>query len=379
MVNFDKKIQNILQLTVATMFVFIAGLRYETGVDWRAYSDWFDKIPSLSEALRFHKLDEIFETLDVGYNLLNSIIKMIGGGIQVLFFVMSFFTTYLLVLNLRYYSKYVLSGLLIYYSFFFFVFDLSGIRQALAIQIILYSYKFISQNKFFKFFIYILIGTSIHWSCITILPLFFFINKPISKKNTLIIISLCFIIFTLQIQWLSTLMGSLLDQLILFTQLSKKIVAYTSNSYDYSRGWDLFSIYNFTRMILVVSFCLNFKETLQRNIKHFNILYNVVLLQLFCFFGLYEFAEISERLRFYFFISEVILISNIIYCYKFFIYKYIAFSVSVVIIFMNCYPYLLNNPGVVAYQPYQNYWIYSIFDLQSDGNERLEKHIEFHE
>lgn len=79
------------------MFVLIAGLRYETGVDWRAYQYTFDNMPALDQAFYTKNLSEVFFSLDLGYALLNSVIKMLGGGIQTLFFVVSLASTILLI------------------------------------------------------------------------------------------------------------------------------------------------------------------------------------------------------------------------------------------------------------------------------------------
>jgi transmembrane protein EpsG len=376
----SKKVNLNLQVIVVVIFVFIAGLRYETGVDWRAYTASFDALPALDVALSNNRMDEIFETLDVGYYLFNSFVKMFGGGIQVVFFYMSLLSTVLLIKNLRYYSNYVLTGLLIYYPFFFFVFDMSGIRQCLTIQIFFYAIRFIDQKRFWKFFSIIILATTVHWSTFLLFPFYFLINHTASKKFTISLFAVTIIIFTFQIKWLGSIMGDVLVQLNFATKIADKVDAYTTKEiYAFTRKWDLYTVFNFIRIAFVVFLSIRFKDILSERVKHFTLLYNLILTELFVFFCLYEFTEISERMRYYFLISEVILISNVIYCFKSTIFKHVYFLLFLVVLFLNSYPFLLNLKSTVAYHPYQNYWVYSILNLKSDGDDRLEEHRYTHE
>lgn len=380
LINFSKKKLINLQIFVGIIFVFIAGLRYETGVDWKAYSWSFYELPALDKAYSNNQLDQIFETLDVGYYLFNSIVKMLGGGIQVVFFCISLASSILLIKNLRYYSNYVLTGLLVYYTFYFFVLDLSGIRQGLALQIFLFSLKYIGQKKFLKFLLIILIATSIHWSSLLLLPLYFFIRNDSSKKLTIALFLISAFVFTFQIKWLGSILGDLIFQLNFASKIAEKVDAYTSiEIYATVRKWDLYSIFNFLRLSLVAFFCIKHKVILTEKVKYFNLFYNLILIELFAFFCLYEFIEISERLRFYFLISEIILISNIIFSFKSSLFKQIYFMLFLIIFFLNSYPFLLNSQSTVAYHPYQNYWVHKVLNLRSDGDERLEEHKRTHE
>ena len=337
-------------------------------------------MPALDTAFSENRLDEIFETLDIGYYLFNSVVKMVGGGIQVVFFCMSLVSTFLLIKNLRYYSNYVLTGLLVYYCFYFFVFDLSGIRQCLALQIFLFSLKYIGQKKFWIFSLIILCAVSIHWSSALLLPLYFVLRKEISVKMTVSLFVISVAIFTFQIKWLGALLGDFLLQLNFASKLAEKVDAYTTNEiFSITRGWDLYAVFNFVRITTIVFFSIKFKDVLGEKIKYFTIFYNLILIELFTYFCLYEFTEISERLRFYFFISEIFLIANIIFCFKAFVYRQVFFSAFLLILFLNSYPFFLNSASTIAYHPYQNYWVYKILDLRSDGEDRLEEHRRTHE
>lgn len=379
-IHLSKKTLSNLHIFVGVMFVLIAGLRYETGVDWRAYQYTFDNMPALDQAFYTKNLSEVFFSLDLGYALLNSVIKMLGGGIQTLFFVVSLASTILLIKNLRYYTEYVLTGLLIYYSFFFFVFDLSGLRQGLAMQIFFYALKYIGEKNFKKFILCLLIATSIHWTAFLLLYLYFFIKNKASVKLTLMIFTIALFVFTFQIRWLGTILDNLLNQLNFAPLLAAKFLAYTTSEiFSVPRGWDLYSVFNFIRMALVIFLSNHFKTKLEVNIKQYAVFYNLVLIEVVLFFCFFEFTEISERLRFYFFLAEIVLISNLVFCFKDYFFRYLTFGVTICILFLNSYPFLLNSVSTIAYHPYQNYWIYKALNLQSDGDDRLEEHKRTHE
>lgn len=378
--NISTKILRILHGISAFLFIFVAGLRYETGVDWLAYESYFYDIAPLNEAFNFNSFDNIFLTLDVGYSLLNSIVKMFGGNVQIVFLIISLISTVLLIKNLKYYSNHVLTGLLVYYPFFFFIFDMSGLRQGLAIQIVLFSIKYISDRNFHKFLFCIILATSMHWTAIILLPLYFFVNKKISLGYTMFIFLLSILIFTFKIKWMGMILGDLIGRLNAFTMLSDKVTAYTTNDvFSQERGWDMFSLYNFFRISLIVIILHLFKDKLTKIVPSFNIFYNFILLELICLFCLFEFFEISERLRFYFAIAEIVLVSHIVFLVRNHIVRIFALIFLAVGVFLNAYPFLLQFPSTVAYHPYQNYLLYTIFDLDSDGYYRLQEHKISHE
>lgn len=378
--NIPSKVRRLLYIIITFIFVFVAGLRYETGVDWLAYKDYFDETIPLNEAFTSNSFGNVFLKLDIGYSLLNSIVKMLGGNIQHIFFIISITSTVLLIKNLKYYSTHVLTALLIYYPFFFFIFDMSGLRQGLAIQIVLFSVRYISEKNFGKFLFFILLATSIHWTAIILLPLYIFANKKVSVKSTVFLFVVSVVVFTFKIKWLGAILGDLIGQLNAYTTLSNKLNVYTTSEiFSIERGWDLFSVYNFIRITLIIFFTHLFKDRISKSVPSFTILYNFVLLELICMFCLFEFFEISERLRFYFTIAEVILLSHIIFVLKNHIMRIFALIILAFGVFLNAYPFLLELPSTVAYHPYQNYLIYTLFDLNSDGYSRLQEHKASHD
>lgn len=372
--NFKKN--HILHMVAFLMLAFIAGCRYETGVDWVMYEDQMKYSYSLTEAFERDKWDWLSLRLDVGYSILLAIIKTFGGGVQVLFFIIGLAIQFLLYLNLKKYSPKILLSYLIYYSFFFFVFDMSGIRQGLAIQLFFYSLRFIVNKNFTKFFLCIIFATLFHWSAAILLPLYFFINKKISIKFSIFILIFSTVVFSFQIKWLGAIMGDLLNKINSFTLLAKKVEAYTTDdTFARERGWDKMTVYIYLKMVVIVFITYFFKEKFENN-KYFTIFSNLLLIQFLCIFTFYEFFEISDRYKSYFLISEVILIPMVLEVINVNFVKQLAFVIVVPLIFANSYVYYLELPTAIAYNPYQNYVVSQIFEKKSTGFKRFKKHIQ---
>lgn len=377
---FKPKDKNRLYFLVFLLLTFISGFRYETGVDWVAYEYEIKETVSLSDAFAKNKWDWLSYRLDFGYSILNAVIKMFGGGTQTLFFIVAVLTQYLLYLNLKRYTHYVLFAYLIYYTFFFFIFDLSGIRQGLAMQIFLYGIKYIKEKNFWKYFLVIFLATSIHWTASILILLYFFANRKVPLILVVITVLFSTVVFSFQVKWLGAIMGDLLNKLNGYTLLQAKVKGYTTNeNFSQERSWNVYSIYIYLRLIFVLIVSYKLRDKIAQKTPYFNIFFNMLLLQFLCIYTFYEFYEMSERFKFYFLISEVVLITFIIYSLEQRYKKQLASIFFIIFIFFNSYIYFLALPPSIAYQPYQNYIIYKVFDKKSDGYNRFRKHIQIND
>ncbi|MFW2136097.1 EpsG family protein [Chryseobacterium sp. TY4] len=375
--QYPKK-NNALVRLVAIVLFFVSAFKYETGVDWAAYQYYVENAYPLDKAFDTGNWSRVFPSLDVGFSLLNSIVRTFDGGIQVIFFITALISTLLLKNNVQKYSPLPVFALLVYYTFFFFIFDLSGLRQGLAIQIFFYSLRYVEAKKIIKYLLSILLAMSIHWTSILLLPLYFIINKKASIRNVVVIIIFSTAIFSFQVKWLGAFMGNILNQINSFTLLAGKVNAYTTNGvFSQNRGWNMYTFYVYIKIILLLIFTYtrrNYFNSFEKS-RYYNIFFNLSLAQFFCIFTFYEFYEMSERFKFYFLTSEVVLFPWLIVSYYYKFQKHIVTLICSVFIFFNSYIYLLEFPNAIAYTPYQNYIYYKVFDKSSTGHKRLREHI----
>ena len=355
-----------------------AGLRYETGVDWYAYSNLFDDTPSINQIGNPDGRSAIFSTIDYGYALFNSITKYLGGSIQTVFFIMSFFTSLLLYKGLKTYMKFDTISLLVYFSLLFFILDMSGIRQGLALSIFFYSIRYIYERKFVKYLLLILFAASFHWSAYFLIPIYFILTRYYSSLRVVIFFLVAIVIFVLNIHWLELLITKLFPS-VENAILSARLLSYTTNTYAASREFNRGTLISIIFYIFTFAFALYYRKALENRFKYFNVFFNIYLCQIFTFFCMYEFVEMADRLRLYFLIANLIILPSFIYLFHIKTERLVCFIYIFLFSLFSCQPWILSSPMTIAYSPYQNYLVYKIFGVKSTGYERLQKQSQVHD
>ncbi|SJN37863.1 capsular polysaccharide biosynthesis protein [Marinilactibacillus psychrotolerans 42ea] len=159
-----------LLISFFTLFILSAFRSINIGNDTEDYLYMFQN---------FGQSQDIFgidTRIEIGYVALNKVLFLISSNPLILFGVTSAFVIGVFMLfmyknsNIFWFSVFLFINLRIYY------FTLSGIRQAIALAIILISYKFIKERKPIPFSLLVLLASSFHASAI-----FFFLVYPLSK------------------------------------------------------------------------------------------------------------------------------------------------------------------------------------------------------
>ena len=183
--NLEKSISKYFPLIVIFILLVTAGFRYETGVDWKVYASMFSTTPPINEITNAVGRELIFSSPDYGYCLLISIVKYFGGSIQTVFFIVSLITYIFLYKALTFFSSGKTTSLLIYFSLLFFILDMSGLRQSLALSIFFYSIQYIYNGRFSKFMLFIMLAASFHWSAYLLIFMYFIIRRRFSTRATI--------------------------------------------------------------------------------------------------------------------------------------------------------------------------------------------------
>jgi hypothetical protein len=288
---------------------------------------------------------------------------------------MQFLISVFLWKTLKYFTENKLLALLIYFSLLFFHLDMNLMRQALAVSIFFYSLKYIIQKNFFKYILFILLGFLFHWSIIIFLPLYFFINKRFST-TLLSSLVVCFVLFyVLQVKT-GNLIYNLSDMVFgENSNITDKVSYYTSNSlFSIKRIFSVGSILN----IAIILLTLIFRKKLENVMPNFNLFLNLMILQLFFYFVLYEYIEFSGRLRFYTLIAYIMILPYFIKVFKSLADRIIIYFIIVLYCFSYSYIYLIGkSEQTISYHPYQNYLVYKLTNKKSDGKERLNQYYKY--
>jgi len=377
--NLEKEISQYFPWIVLFILLCVAGFRYETGVDWRIYASMFQTTATIDEITTPLGREQIFSTPDYNYCLLISIIKYFGGSIQTVFFVVSLITYIFLYKSLVFFSDGKTTSLLIYFSLLFFVLDMSGMRQSLALSMFFYSIRYIYDRNLLKFILLIMLAASFHWSAYLLLCLYFIIGRHFSTKVLVLFFVTSLMIYLLRISWFNIFIDKIapfLGDLVFAT----KLLFYSRNeTAEAGRALNLNTILNIFFYISTLSLLLYFRPQLEKNSKYFNIFLNIYICQIFTFFCLFEFAEMSERLRLYLMLGNIIVLPSLIFLFYLNAERILIFVYVLAFSFFSCRPYILNAPTTISYYPYQNYIIYETFHLQSTGEQRLNEQAELNE
>lgn len=358
---------NLLRAT--TLFLlFIGGFRWKTGNDWYNYEIMFNKLGDLKDLFTNTKAYiEYYSDIELGYRILNSIIKSIGLGFQSILLLTNLFLMYTLYYFIKKHSKKYMLSLLLYYSIFFLHFNMSLIRQGIALSFFMISIDMIMDQNLLKFLITVLIGALFHISILIVIPVYFLRTIKISKGNLLIILFVSYIIRILNIS-ISSMIFFILPDFI-----TSDLVHYINTYQNVS----FFTFGNLERFIMAIVLIFTYEKLVKINKD--NILYfNIYIIYLLFNLLLFENIGILTRIRFYFQLQYIIIIPILLGLLKDNFSKMIAyiyvFSLSIIplVNFLNGY---VNS---ILYNPYKNYIINKIImNEEFNGDEKYERIIDY--
>ncbi|UKT63276.1 EpsG family protein [Pedobacter mucosus] len=361
-------VYKVILFAVGILILFItAGLRFETGGDWTTYTVFFNQIETLPLVLEGKALIYNRSYMEPAYKLINSLVKTLGGNVQVVFFIIALINSVLLYKALKKYTIYPLVGLLIYYTSMFFFLDMIATRQGVAVLLFFSSLNFVFERKFWRFLAVMVIAFLFHRSSVLLVPLYFIIHRSFSNRAYIIVFFVTLLMFFFQIKWMAGLL-TITANIIGGANGAIIKVYLNSSSYGANRSLTVGTLINIILFAIYLS-----KRKALADYKYFNIFFNLFMVNLIVFFVFYEFIEISNRYRFYFLISNITLLPYLIVVYQEKLSKMLVFASICAFTFLYGRSYFLESPGAIAFNPYQNYVIHVLFDTKSDGAERLKQ------
>lgn len=352
--DFFKKNRNVtifLFLTTFLVLFLAAGFRYQTGWDWPNYTDFFDEVPSRWKKL-LDFLNSPYNNYEKGYTLLNALIKALGGNVQWIFALFSFFSIGLVYYALPKYTPYVFVTLFIY-LFHGYYLNFSYIRQGLAIAIFFYALRFLLEKSFIKYLACIVFASFFHISSLAFIPLYFFLNRNIPIYIYVSILVIAFILY--KIGWLNFMLAGILNGnplMIKFVELVRKLS---------DRGAAGLSSRFFEYMLLFL-FCLTLKKRLIPSLPYCLIFINLAFVYLTVYILFNDLQILVERIGVLFIMGPIMLYSYILVPLKEGIFKVSIYVAMALVLFLRGYNFFFaptDAPVSNAQQffPYRNYLI----------------------
>ena len=306
--------------------ILISALRYNVGTDFSTYVDMYNAIKN--------------SNINIVEGLFSFVCK-IGialGNVQYMFAIYSILTIIFIYKALEYNKdRYSISLCFFLYLFFYFATSFNLIRQALAVAIVFYSYRYLTEKNLKKFIFWVLIASLAHKTALVFLPLYFIVPKnkeKISKTQVVQVISIMIIIMIV-------LNFDALLQYITNFNMFEKYTIYTNSVQAENKSLIL--------KLFLLSIFLYFMKQLKAYEGKNNIyiiLYIIGVILEFTGF----FSPFIKRIAMYFTISDIYLISCLPKIFNKKDRNIILLAIiSYAIIFFTIYFYIKEQSNVIPY------------------------------
>jgi transmembrane protein EpsG len=281
----------LLALFSIVPFIVVSGLRYNIG-DTPFYRH--------SYIINDFTWEYVKSQDDIGFAILQMILKMYTNDPQILILITAFVTNLLILLVFYKYSRLVELSIYVYITGGLFLVTMNGIRQCLAAAIIFAATKFLIEGNMIKYFLVVVFASLFHQSALILIPVYFLVRYKPWSKATLVLLFFA-VIIVLGFNQLSTILFSAIED----TQYS----VYS----DFDEGGA-----NIIRVIvfaapLVIAFLG--REKLRQIFPNSDVFVNMSLVGL-AFMIISTANWIFARFNIYFELYQLVLVSWIIHLFK---------------------------------------------------------------
>lgn len=177
-------------IALLPVFVLIAFKSEQVGQDTYNYLNTFSGFGNEIE-----RGDDGEKVMEYGFQYLMIILGKLTGNSQSLLITLGGLT----VVSLYWFIKQTATNWCLALYFFiclgFFQFVMSGIRQSMAIEIMLLAYPFIKKRRMVSYMLMVWVAFMFHKSAIVCAPLYFIANMTVNRRNTTMMIVVMTILF----------------------------------------------------------------------------------------------------------------------------------------------------------------------------------------
>lgn len=181
------------------ILTFLMGLRYRVGGDSLRYEEYYLYQPSLSELFKIKNW--VLEGFQPGWTLLCALCKSISSEFWVLQLTQSLIVNGIIFYCANKYCRYRYSFILIYFLTQYLYFNCEIMREAIAVSIFVFSFKYLVTRNYLKYYTFCTIAFLFHASAIIlfILPLLYLFiakKKGLRLYLTLLITAFCILLLS---------------------------------------------------------------------------------------------------------------------------------------------------------------------------------------
>jgi len=287
----------------AAVLFLLAAFRYGQGADYFSYATLY----YWSNGSILTELTSGNGSLEVGYRFLSAIFKHYNLPYQIFIAVIAVINIYFIYKTSAKYTKNPTLSMLIYYSFYYFVWTYSSLRQGLALSIgLYYMLEAINDSKnTIKFLIIAGVVSLLHSSALVFIVMFGVTKIKLEKKHLLILlaISIAFSVVPL---------ADIVSKLSVYVPVLQRILYYINGSLSISDYTSFKSVARFAFLFIAFLIYDVYCEESPVNRKIMNIYIFSYIIYFF-----FKFSELTAaRLAIYGKILDIVIFSNAYYMLK---------------------------------------------------------------
>ena len=278
--------------SIIVFLLFFIGCRGFIVTDWVSYYPYYKKVPSVFDS----SLSKFLNSWqwEKGFLLYSSILKTISSNYFVFQFISFFIDLVILDKIFREYVdfKYYGMAFLLFFVFQGFVIEVNLLRNSKAFMIFLLSLKYVRQRNPIKYFFMIFLACLFHISSVIYFPVYFILEKHLSKKVLLILFFLGNFIYFFHIEWIARLLN------LVAPVFGNSRIGIMLNSYGLISG--KFSSYSFGIGFFERSFtffmALKFYDKVENEKRDIVPFFNVLFIFIFIYLYFAEVGILVERI-----------------------------------------------------------------------------------
>lgn len=136
----------------------------------------------------------ILNQKDIGFGILQKLLKVFSNDPQVLIFTTAVITNLLIILVLYKYSRMIELSIFVYITGGLYLVSMNGMRQCLAAAIVFTATKYLLNGDWKKYMLIVVFASLFHESALVLIPIYFIARFKAWSKATLILLILSVLI-----------------------------------------------------------------------------------------------------------------------------------------------------------------------------------------
>lgn len=182
--NRDQHYISIYFFIVLLTLIFISAFRGDFSTDYQGYKDIYLRFSDYS--LKDILMRGFLKYPEKGYLLLQYGIKSIFDDNLYIFIISSIVIVYSHIKQFQKQSLLCILSVVLFLKVGNYYVSFNLIRQVLSASIVLMGSKYLYERKMIKYFIFVLLASSLHTSALIMIPSYFLLNIKLKRKNFII-------------------------------------------------------------------------------------------------------------------------------------------------------------------------------------------------